>query len=234
MPYLNWATEAERQKLNRIIAIVTKDKSSPTPLDEKAILAKIDRYEKLLWTYLYDRHPLHVRRTLDQFYYSSLDSTEARDNDQIPHKYFKNRLPESRQCPESGQCPENCMHPVLMVDQLWLWVIDEGSRSLFEATHKFVLNLIQGTVITSFPQRWTERRKDELDPGNTTDVIENIIRHLDGYAAEIGSAWDLAALISTQCSQLCFNATISQNGRLAFPECYEIEIGHAVSYVSLP
>jgi hypothetical protein len=121
------------------------------------------------------------------------------------------------------------MHPVLMVDQLWLWVLDQGN-SLLNFCYKSVLTLYQDTVISSFPQRWTERKKDELDAGNKTDVIENILRYLDSHAADIISPWDLATVIATECSHLCLNATISRNGILAFPECYEIEIGRVVSY----
>ena len=191
MPYLNWATEGERTKLNHIIEEVTNQPS----LDVKEILAKVDRYEKLLWVYLYNEHPLHVRRTLDQFYYSTLRETETRDVDQVPYKYFH------------GQFPRSTMHPVLMVDQLWLWVLDDS------------------TVITSFPQRWTEPRKNDLDLDSKTDVLDTIFRRLDVSAANITNASQLAALITNECSSLCFNVTLSQDGTLSFPKCYEIFIG---------
>ncbi len=115
MPYLNWATDDERKKLNRIIKEVPEDKKSEKTSRANVALGKSDRYEKLLWTYLYDDHPLHVRRTLDQSYYNTLESTEARDVDQIPYKYFRKNFNKSP------------MHPVLMVDQLWLWVLEDGN-----------------------------------------------------------------------------------------------------------
>lgn len=115
MPYLNWATEGERQKLNAITGQAKAKQSSNSPLDEEAIVGKTDRYEKLLWTYLLDDHPLHIRRTLDQSYYGSLPSTEDRDKDQIPFKFFKEHYPG---LVEMGQ------YPVLMVDQLWMWILD--------------------------------------------------------------------------------------------------------------
>lgn len=118
MPYLHWATEGERQSLNAIAAAVQANRSSANLLDEKEISDKTDRYEKLLWAYLLDKHPLHVRRTLDQSYYSTLKNTEIRDQDQVPHKFFKQHFPDSA---------ENGVYPVLMVDQLWLWILG-GSR----------------------------------------------------------------------------------------------------------
>jgi hypothetical protein len=115
MPYLNWATEDERTKLNRIIKEVTEAKESGKLSGANIALGKSDRYERLVWNYLYDEHPLHVRRTLDQSYYNTLNCTEARDVDQIPYKYFSENFKDSH------------MHPVLMVDQLWLWVLDNGN-----------------------------------------------------------------------------------------------------------
>lgn len=52
---------------------------------------------------------LHVRRTLDQSYYSMLPSTEERDVDQILIKRIKDK---------GGSLK------VVMVDQLWLWLFD--------------------------------------------------------------------------------------------------------------
>lgn len=114
MPYLNWATEGERRKLNRTIEAVAEAKNSDKLSGTTGAFENLDRYERLVWTYLYDEHPLHIRRTLDQSYYSTLDNTEARDVDQIPYKYFNQHFKDST------------MHPVLMVDQLWLWVLDKG------------------------------------------------------------------------------------------------------------
>jgi hypothetical protein len=114
MPYLNWASEEERKKLNRIINEVTEAKDSDKLEACNIASEKLDRYERLVWNYLYDEHPLHIRRTLDQSYYNTLASTESRDVDQIPGKYF------------SKHGNSSAMQPVLMVDQLWLWVLDQG------------------------------------------------------------------------------------------------------------
>lgn len=103
-------------KLNRISREVTEAKVSGKLDACNSASEKTDRYERLVWSYLYDEHPLHIRRTLDQSYYNTLDSTESRDVDQIPHKYF------------AQHCEGSTMRPVLMVDQLWLWVLDQSMK----------------------------------------------------------------------------------------------------------
>jgi hypothetical protein len=61
--------------------------------------------------------PLHCRRTLDQFSYYMLDSTESRDMDQVLLRWGRKRLEKVGNVDDA---------PVLMVDQLWLWVLHDG------------------------------------------------------------------------------------------------------------
>lgn len=75
--------------------------------------------EKLILAYMFDEIPLHFRRTLDQYYYYNLLTTEARDLDQVVSRYFEKTWPEA---------DDNL---VLMVDQLWLWILDEGMCFIF-------------------------------------------------------------------------------------------------------
>jgi hypothetical protein len=56
--------------------------------------------------------PLQLRRTLDQYFYTHLASTYERDMDQVVLRYTQNG---------SGIEPK-----IFMVDQLWLWVLNEG------------------------------------------------------------------------------------------------------------
>jgi hypothetical protein len=42
-----------------------------------------DPYRELLRRYLFKRRPIHLRRTLDQYYYSYLADTNFRDSDQV-------------------------------------------------------------------------------------------------------------------------------------------------------
>ncbi len=70
--------------------------------------------------------PVHCRRTLDQFSYYMLNSTEARDKSQVSYRWAKNANVRVE--------PKN--RPIVMVDQLWLWAFHDG------------------TVISSSPSTW--------------------------------------------------------------------------------
>lgn len=106
--------------------------------------------QELLRENLHRTPPLHPRRTLDQSYYWTLKTTKKRDRDQVvyrgtaPQKEFmhhhgckkKKEQCDHRHCnwtKEEG-CAQ-CQHDirkvarVVMVDQLWLWILD-GSKSL--------------------------------------------------------------------------------------------------------
>ena len=66
--------------------------------------------EMLIHAYLHASPSLHVRRTLDQFYYHGID-TDARDQDQVVFRYLEKRKKECK---------------IYMVDQLWLWILGKG------------------------------------------------------------------------------------------------------------
>lgn len=62
--------------------------------------------------------PLHGRRTLDQSYYWKLENTERRDEDQVVYR---------------GTRAGNSIYRttrVIMVDQLWLYILDDSKRSI--------------------------------------------------------------------------------------------------------
>ncbi|KAK2798189.1 hypothetical protein FQN51_007875 [Onygenales sp. PD_10] len=65
--------------------------------------------------------PLQLRRTLDQYFYAHLSSTAERDSGQVVYRYTEKHFSEPK---------------IIMVDQLWLWVLNED------------------TIISCFPQRW--------------------------------------------------------------------------------
>jgi hypothetical protein len=63
--------------------------------------------------------PLHARRTLDQSYYSQLEDTERRDEDQV-----------IRRGTMAGKSIYKTTK-VIMVDQLWLYVLDDSKCTAF-------------------------------------------------------------------------------------------------------
>lgn len=90
----------------------------------------LHRSEELLFrAYLQHTPPLHVRRTLDQWLYYMLPDTMKRDTDQMVTRWARDWLNHPR-------------HNILMVDQLWLWVI-KGDKT----------KNCPDTVISCFPNR---------------------------------------------------------------------------------
>jgi hypothetical protein len=118
-----------------------------------AILSEAMEYhydQELLRDNLHKTPPLHPRRTLDQSYYWTLKTTKKRDRDQVvyrgtaPHKEFMHHhscKKKKEQCDhhhcnwtkEEG-CSQ-CQHDirkvarVVMVDQLWLWILDRSKST---------------------------------------------------------------------------------------------------------
>jgi hypothetical protein len=84
------------------------------------------RYDENLIDAYYES--LHPRRTLDQFYYYMLEDTEMRDNSQVVHRWAERQHErQHQQHLHSGLGTQKArlnMH-VMMVDQLWLWIIDD-------------------------------------------------------------------------------------------------------------
>ncbi|KAK1749788.1 magnesium transport protein cora [Echria macrotheca] len=151
-----------------------------------ALMEAIDFHteEQLMMKYLHAQPPLHPRRTLDQSYYGALKSTRARDRDQV---VYRGTTPEHHDCIGMDAC-EQCNEDIrkvpriIMVDQLWLWILDEK------------------TVISFFPRRWGKNRPDP-------SAVHKSIRVRLQYArpGEVASAYDLALMIVDECSRVFFD-----------------------------
>lgn len=87
--------------------------------------------ERLLRNHIGRDPPLHIRRTLDQYYFLTLADTSARDKDQVVYRGTKD-----------GKSFHTRNTRVVMVDQLWMWILDDH------------------TIITSFPRRWGRNKPD--------------------------------------------------------------------------
>lgn len=79
-----------------------------------------DMETHLAWFLREEGALLHPRRTLDQFYYPSLRNTEKRDADQTISKWTGSGLTEGGR---DAAAPDSRM---IMVDQLWCWVLDNS------------------------------------------------------------------------------------------------------------
>ncbi|RDW56403.1 hypothetical protein BP6252_14169 [Coleophoma cylindrospora] len=255
-------------------------------------------YHELLRKYLFKRRPVHLRRTLDQYYYSHLADTNVRDSDQIVMRRFNEdkkklklnadtkyadllrqkadlkgfekhpistleyeRLSDAEYStgststnfvpnpegdtsadvkPIANVLPEvkiwerivnkllatqkrkelkdvyGKLHkidqalyyddnsPILMIDQLWLWIIDEE------------------TIVTSFPHRQNDRNTEDLDATDQTDVLKTIVSYLHtSRRPEINTSHALAELIISQCVGILHKADLDPD--LDFLKNYSVQ-----------
>ncbi|RDA89807.1 hypothetical protein CP533_0874 [Ophiocordyceps camponoti-saundersi (nom. inval.)] len=86
--------------------------------------------ERTIREHLWTSAPIHIRRTLDQFFHWTIARTEAQDQLQVVCRGTRSRM-------EAGGIGR-----VVMVDQLWMWILDEN------------------TILTSFPRRWGRNKPD--------------------------------------------------------------------------
>lgn len=184
------------------------------------------RDQQMLEKYLFKDPPLHPRRTLDQSYYWTLNTTRERDRDQVVYRGTSTNLETSHRLLEpphvketnamkkfvsevcrhqnSGKKTEwqwtghhqmtdeqGCIHcrndirrisQLVMVDQLWMWVLDEQ------------------TIITSFPRRYGFNKHD------FSGVHRSIRERLQSARKnQIRSVYDLALIILDECSNTFFD-----------------------------
>lgn len=99
MPYLHFETVERRDKMQDAIQRQGRPGTQQSPKT---------RDELLINAHLTSSTSLHIRRTLDQFFYPNIN-TRSRDQDQVVYRY------QTR-----GQWREP---KVFMVDQLWMWIL---------------------------------------------------------------------------------------------------------------
>lgn len=113
MPILAYETSILRKKMSKTVRRLFSKKEVEEEENNGDIM--------LLKGYVDATKPLHCRRTLDQFSYYMLGSTESRDMDQVLLRWGRKRLEKDGNVEDA---------PVLMVDQLWLWVLHDGQSTL--------------------------------------------------------------------------------------------------------
>jgi Mg2+ and Co2+ transporter CorA len=140
MPYLHFETAERRQKMQDAI-----QRAETLCFQTSGMKRVRTRDEMLIDAHLSSSTTsLHVRRTLDQFFYPNID-TQSRDQDQVVYRY-QTKGP-GREGP--GTDPK-----IFMVDQLWMWVLGTN------------------LIVTSFPQRWDQPKNDPLNV--LDGIIEDI------------------------------------------------------------
>jgi len=112
VPYAHWDTEENRAEMHHVMEQVREAKKSDIDLGMQRNIPDLDsiqnnsewtKNEKLLCAYLYNKPPVHPRRTLDQFYYHMLEDTEQRDQDQVITRYYHNVWKRNHNYPKDDQ-----------------------------------------------------------------------------------------------------------------------------------
>ncbi|KAL9581543.1 MAG: hypothetical protein Q9212_003843 [Teloschistes hypoglaucus] len=103
MPYLHYETHRNRKAMSKAIKDASEEKLNLMLKPHEGHTCD----EMLIQAYLQSTPNLHIRRTLDQFYYHAI-STDRRDRDQVVYRYTRDKKKEKM---------------VFMVDQLWLWIL---------------------------------------------------------------------------------------------------------------
>ncbi|TGO40726.1 hypothetical protein BHYA_0032g00050 [Botrytis hyacinthi] len=175
---------------------------------------------KLLRSHLHETPPFHPRRTLDQSYYFKLENTDSRDKDQVVSRDTNERR------------KTNGRTRVVMVDQLWMYILDERGLPFGESTHSFsqdhVIDTYIDTIITSFPRRLGRNKPDSSGVHKCIrDRLENI------RPGQINSVYDLALLIINECSMVFFDRTKPTDKRPEVLDIFSNAIGYVVSVDAL-
>ncbi|EAW07385.1 ankyrin repeat protein [Aspergillus clavatus NRRL 1] len=140
MPYLHFETAERRQKMQEAI-----QRAEMLSFQSPGISRSSTRDEMLISAHLASSTTsLHVRRTLDQFFYPNID-TQSRDQDQVIYRY---------QTKGQGRERFRSDPKIFMVDQLWMWILGTN------------------LIVTSFAQRWEQPKNDPLNV--LDGIIEDI------------------------------------------------------------
>jgi hypothetical protein len=193
---------------------------------------------QLLEKYLFEKPPLHPRRTLDQAYLWKLKSTRRRDRDQVVYRYTHEKFlhkfqPQFKPDPcakerrmeswewsghEKDEDKHGCrqceaeskkLSRVIMVDQLWMWILDGN------------------TIITFFPQRYGVGKND---PSGVHQSIRERLADQNCRDNHVRSVFDLGLIILDECFDTFFDRTITLDKRPQIMDIFGESIGSVVGY----
>jgi hypothetical protein len=218
----------KKRKLDDSGRFKTKSELGQFLIDASRLYEEMSNYrdEKLLQKYLHYEPPMHPRRTLDQSYYWTLNKTSVRDRDQVVYRstqpgifheydHIKGEWPEHKE--QGITLDRGCNHcqanirkvsRVIMVDQLWMWILDEQ------------------TIITCFPKRYGSN-KQENDRSSVHKSIR--LRLQNARQNYIRSVFDLALIIIDECSNAFFDRTKTRDRQPQVMDAFSEAVGNVVS-----
>lgn len=129
MPILEYERMGNYKRLRRTLMEVTaKARSAPDSSrlnDDNGRRAKArdgtgTASQALLHGYATAQYPVHSRRTLDRFANNLLNSTDTEDNYQVVWRWGA----------KSKAHRGNGDRAIVVVDQLWLWILEDGKKPI--------------------------------------------------------------------------------------------------------
>ncbi|ORY60875.1 uncharacterized protein BCR38DRAFT_442746 [Pseudomassariella vexata] len=177
--------------------------------------------DKKLLQFIVTDPPMHPRRTLDQAYYWTLNTTRSRDRDQVVYRATTAHAADfHRWDPKKGweDHKSNAQRPcdgctesikkvsrVVMVDQLWMWILDAR------------------TIITCFPKRYGSNKND------SSGVHKSVRRRIaEGRHKQVKSVFDLALIILEECSNTFFDRTRTSDKQPQVLDAFSEAIGNVM------
>ncbi|MCJ1437771.1 hypothetical protein MMC27_007158 [Xylographa pallens] len=215
LPYLHWDTYKLLVK-RRLLVKERLEYNRSRPVPEH--ISKMDHEHQVAWHYLGRDPPFHCRRTLDQYGYPNLHDTRARDDDQMLYKMTKKRkkfsssetlkfrksfskhkeqISAEKESSEDGESSHEGERDlgddvldgtVLMVDQLWLWVVNSD------------------TTVTFFPRGGSKPVDGRLY--QQADLRNSVYNEVNAdLATRCESSLDLAALVALHAITVLFEGS---------------------------
>lgn len=150
---------------------------------------------------------LHPRRSLDQFFYSSLPETTTRDKDQVVSKNTAHTRAGKK---------------MVMVDQLWLWILEVARphSENHDQTQK------ETVVFTCFPRKDEEGEVGEEDLQAIADLQQAITDEVNSGERLSTTGSDLVGIILDQAVNVMLRIRNEQS--LDFLDVFRAAIGKAV------
>jgi ankyrin repeat protein/Mg2+ and Co2+ transporter CorA len=214
MPYLHFETDDKRQEMQAAIARAQflKDRKKHEGRNAKPPMQRASTYdEMMLRAHLTSSQvSLHVRRTLDQFFYHNID-TRHRDRDQVVYRY---------QCKSTD--PQ--MDPkIFMVDQLWMWTLGKdllvtAFPQRWQQPRNDPLNVLDG-VIEDINSKTREPVRNVYDLATTItsrcsgvfdrhSVGDERYQFLDMFESSIGDATETETVLFKEFNEASRQASL--------------------------
>lgn len=146
LPYLHFDSyKAVIKRRNLIKQRLEQGRTHPVPT---SVVREESLELRTIWAFLGHDPPINCRRTLDQYQYPSVHDTTARDDDQVLYKLTKERLPNYNLTEEELSYlftidDEDVLDGnLLMVDQLWMWILETPDHRCKYATSSDVSHVV--------------------------------------------------------------------------------------------